>query len=115
MSVRKRGLLLGAALTLAVTATTAAEDENSANYLMPVCRQYDGTASRVIDAFVAGRCIGIIQGIVYRDATVCPPEEARIRQLLRVVVLYIDARPARWHEPYIKLAYEALRAAWPCK
>jgi hypothetical protein len=36
-------------------------------------------------------------------------------QFMRVVVQYIDQRPARLHENFHNLAHEALRAAWPCK
>ena len=28
---------------------------------------------------------------------------------------YIEARPQRMHEPFGKLAFEALTAPWPCK
>jgi Rap1a immunity proteins len=36
-------------------------------------------------------------------------------QSVAVVVKYIEARPQRMHEPFGKLALEALTAAWPCK
>jgi hypothetical protein len=36
-------------------------------------------------------------------------------QAVKVVVAYIDARPARMHERFDRLALEAFRAAWPCK
>jgi hypothetical protein len=35
--------------------------------------------------------------------------------MVLVVVKYIDERPERMHERFTKLAYEALKAAWPCK
>jgi hypothetical protein len=38
MSIRISGLLLGSALALTVTAASAAEDPNSADYIMPYCR-----------------------------------------------------------------------------
>jgi hypothetical protein len=34
--------------------------------------------------------------------------------MVRVVVAYIEARPARVHEDFRNLALEALREAWPC-
>ena len=36
-------------------------------------------------------------------------------QKIKVVIAYIEARPARLHESFVDLALEALRAAWPCK
>jgi Rap1a immunity proteins len=45
----------------------------------------------------------------------CVPPTATIGQMVRVVVKYIDQRPERLHEQFTVLAYEALKAAWPCK
>jgi hypothetical protein len=44
----------------------------------------------------------------------CPPKGSDRAQSIRVVVQYIDSRPARLHENFPDLAQEALRAAWPC-
>jgi hypothetical protein len=41
--------------------------------------------------------------------------EAINSQAVRIVVQFIDARPARLHERFTLLALEALTAAWPCK
>jgi Rap1a immunity proteins len=35
--------------------------------------------------------------------------------MILTVIKYIDARPQRMNERFAKLAYEALKAAWPCK
>jgi hypothetical protein len=43
------------------------------------------------------------------------PDGVTTGQEVRVVIAYIDARPARMHEDFRSLALEALRAAWPCK
>jgi hypothetical protein len=45
----------------------------------------------------------------------CPPVGANQGQAIRVVIAYIDQRPARMHEPFVALALEALRASWPCR
>jgi hypothetical protein len=109
----KTGLLFGVALALAVTAAQAAENPYSANYLMPGCRDY---LRRNNDGFfMQGRCAGLIEGLLYLDNFTCPPKEVIMGQKIRVVVAYIDARPARMHEDFYELALEALRAAWPCK
>jgi Rap1a immunity proteins len=49
------------------------------------------------------------------DDSECRPAGVTIAQEVRVVVVYIDARPARMHEPFKMLVVEALRAAWPCR
>jgi hypothetical protein len=43
------------------------------------------------------------------------PNEVTLGQMVRVVVAYIDARPAQLHEDFVQLALEALRTAWPCR
>jgi hypothetical protein len=42
------------------------------------------------------------------------PDRVTVGQEVRVVVAYIEARPARMHENFVGLAYEAVRPAWPC-
>jgi hypothetical protein len=48
------------------------------------------------------------------DKFICLPPVTR-QQMVRVVVQYIDNRPARMHERFVILAAEAMTAAWPCK
>jgi hypothetical protein len=43
------------------------------------------------------------------------PYGPTIDQFVKVVVAYIEARPARMHEQFEGLTIEALRAAWPCR
>jgi Rap1a immunity proteins len=62
-----------------------------------------------------GRCNGFVSAIALTDLGVCVPAQATIDQMVRVVVRYVGARPARAHEFFATLAQEALRAAWPCK
>jgi hypothetical protein len=61
----------------------------------------------------AGGCIGTAAGIVYADPNICAPEGWTLEQAVHVIVKYIDDQPARLHEPFVRLAAEALRAAWP--
>jgi hypothetical protein len=88
-------------------------ESDSANYVMPGCRNYISENPRSGDIFKTGLCWGLISGLTYDDA--CQPSAATQRQAVSVVVQYIDARPARMHEDFRKLALEALVAAWPCK
>jgi Rap1a immunity proteins len=119
MSVRKRTWTIlggGVALALTVTAAGAAEeDRDSANFRLPLCRGFLNHSGANI--LLQGACAGVIEGMVFLGKYQCVdvPDEVTIAQAVRVVVAYIDARPARMHEPFKKLAIEALRAAWPCK
>jgi hypothetical protein len=114
-TMTKSGLLLAAALALTVTAGAAEEDRDSANFMLPACRGFLNHSGANI--LFQGRCAGVIEGMVYLGKSQCVdvPGEATVTQAVSVVVAYIDARPARMHESFNKLAIEALRAAWPCK
>lgn len=96
-------------------------DLDSANYVMPGCRQAIApppdkpTVNMLIGETL---CTGMVWGvwdIAENRKWVCSPGRAIITQGVRVVVQYIDARPARMDEQFPALALEALRAAWPCR
>jgi hypothetical protein len=120
--------LFGMALALTVTAVQAEADKNSANFVMVGCRSYLNSFGA--DPYREGHCVGFIDatitiggGFKFAPAAaaaapfVClnVPAGATLAQGVRIVVAYIEARPARMHEPFIGLALEALRDAWPCK
>jgi Rap1a immunity proteins len=86
----------------------------TANYMMPACRDFAFDTNNT-DAFTRGWCFGIVDALRYADKNSCVPDAATGAQLIRVVVQYIDQRPARLHESFKELATEALRATWPCK
>jgi hypothetical protein len=50
-----------------------------------------------------------------RKSSTCPATGVTHDQVVRVVIAYIDARPARLNEDFMELATEAMVAAWPCK
>jgi hypothetical protein len=124
-----KAILIAAALTLTVTAAMAAEVAVSANAIMPGCRAFVDRSSR--DNLLKGFCVGAVSGVAYvsgqlrlfspltndvrRTLCVNGPSAATNDQLVRVVIAYIEARPARIHETFQELALEALQAAWPCK
>jgi hypothetical protein len=137
MAISNSGFPLAAALALTVAAAQA-EDLHSANYMLPACQAF----VTGMEYGAAGICGGRVSGIVFMGglisgtlSTSIPPSEASsqlagllrigmcintpngvtVAQAARVVVAYIEARPARMHEPFEFLALEALRTAWPCK
>jgi hypothetical protein len=118
------------ALAIIGTAAGAAEDLSSANHMLPACRGF--VEQKSADDFLEqGICAGIVAGIAFsggalrdvsplqdnvrRGLCINRPATATGGQTIRVVIAYIDARPARMHEPFYLLALEALRTAWPCR
>jgi hypothetical protein len=88
--------------------------------LLPACK-----SSALSDAYEQGICLGIIIGVsgmarearAHGDATyLCMdiPSGVTFGQMRRVVVRYIEERPARMHELFRSLSLEAMQAAWPC-
>jgi Rap1a immunity proteins len=106
--------LCAVSILLPVVAPAQA-NPGSATWVMPGCRTYVSDTGWNENGFKAGICTGIVRGISYMDGGgMCTPEAVTQDQRVRVVAHYIDARPARQHESFTKLAVEALRAAWPC-
>jgi hypothetical protein len=123
------GLFVAVALALTVTAAGAAEDNYSANSRLTGCRDFLDQKSNG-DGFARGLCVGVVTTIVdigglfvvsplddksRRALCIDAPAAVTGGQAIRVVVAYIEARPARMHEPFPVLALEALQAAWPCR
>src|SRR5258708_36562087 len=92
-------------------AAFAERDVNSANAVMPGCRDFISPSSEK-KPWEQMYCAGLIAGLHYAS---CSPGSATTNQVARVVIQYIDARPARMHEDFRGLALEAMKAAWPCK
>jgi hypothetical protein len=93
----------------------AKEDFNSANHIMPGCREFLVPNSQK-EAWLQAFCVGNISGIAYMIEDSCIPFGSVTQdQIVRVVVQYIDSRPTRMHEAFGKLALEAMRDGWPCK
>lgn len=107
-----------AAILIALTPASVADDDHTANTLLPACKRYlasfDGNVISVNNWFGMGRCIGILEGLNYIPLH-CAPDGVMNPQVVRVVVKYIEEQPARWHEDFRTLAAEAMLLAWPCK
>jgi hypothetical protein len=106
---------LAVAILLALTMPASAQ--SSANEMLSGCKGLIGDKTPPLrEALRQGRCAGYVAGLVYaRSVFLCVPEGATPEQGVRVVIKYIEARPERMHEPFGKLALEALEEAWPCK
>jgi hypothetical protein len=114
-----RAIALIAAMAVHCGAVFGQEEiGTSANAVMPGCRNFL-VGPYPTNASIAGaRCGGLVEGIAYGASAgrfVCAPPTATVGQTVRVVMKYIEDQPERLHENFKLLAYEALRAAWPCK
>lgn len=106
-------LFVAALCAAMVLSTQLAHSGDSANEVMPGCRDQVSQAGRRVSD--AAYCLGLVVGIAWAHQSICIPVGAQYGQLVRVVVKYIDDRPQRLHEFFPRLALEALSTAWPCK
>jgi hypothetical protein len=122
VSTRGAGRLVAVACFMASTGATGAHSEtdtNSANLIMPACEGFLAHNDHdLLSAYRQGICAGEVQGVwatANAVGRVCSPPQATVGQAVLVVMRFINARPARMHEPFSLLALEALTTAWPCK
>jgi hypothetical protein len=127
-----KSILTGGLMALTITTVGAAEvGQDSANFVLPGCKEsVNHGPSRYPDAeFRCGIEVGGLLGTAEYERRsgnrVAPfgsqkplcadvPRGVTTEQAMRVVISYIEARPQRLHEPFIDLAIEAFRDAWPC-
>jgi hypothetical protein len=106
--------IIGAAM-LAVFG--AAEQDFSANRWLPYCKSFI-TPVRAPDANLGSSypsyCAGEVEGLAFASCARVPPD-VTASQAVRVVVRYIEQRPQRMHESFLKLAPAALINARPCR
>ena len=114
------------ALALSVMMTGAAEvDTESANYVLPGCKALLAITEgrEMLDtsrALGAGYCMGVLKTLpeIYFGRDKCSiqfPEVFSVQQMTLIVVRYIEAHPERMNMPFLILAEDALRDAWPCR
>ena len=66
----------------------------------------------------AGECLAVyamlnVSQALTEPLKACPPADTQPEQGVRAVVAYIEKRPKRGREDFMRLALEALRASWP--
>jgi hypothetical protein len=89
--------------------------DSSANDVMPGGRDTLRNGGDQ-DLLLMGMCIGAVRTMLHFGSALgsCAPAAASVSRTIRVVVYYIDQRPARLHERFEDLALEALQQEWPC-
>ena len=113
-------LPIALALSTAPCLAQGEADIRSTSWIAPGCRAIvaDQTETSPLKAGVCGGSVATLMFVgdalppPYR---VCPPGDATLDQAVRIVVDHFEARPTRWHEPFVVLALEGLSAAWPCR
>lgn len=111
-------VLVVSAGAIASGQASVAVDPQSAMVMLGPCRdlsQLPPVTQQRSSPVEMGECAGIIDTIIYFDASICTPTGSTFKQGALVVVDYLSKRPARLHENFKDLALEALRAAWPCR
>jgi hypothetical protein len=109
-----RVMLAAACIAMLSPREAGAElDVASANHVMQGHRQFVAQANYEI--YLQRKCVGAVDAVMDYGDGICPPRGSKMGQGVRVVVTYIDSKPARLHENFNKLALEALRNAWPCR
>jgi len=87
-------VMLAAACVAMLTTTGHAQQPDSANYVMRGCRPAVERNNHS-EILLQGMCMGAVKAIAELDAGVCSPRGSTSGQAIRVVIAYIDARPAR--------------------
>lgn len=120
------------AMLAATIATAAAEvSAETAQEMMGNCKpiaeaRVEADTISYVQDHDSGMCwgaFGVIQDMLIwraergtgRLLRVCAPADGRRGQLIGVFVEYARRNPARWHEPFGRMAVDALREAFPCK
>src|SRR5262245_50711746 len=101
--------------------SVAQHDRRSAKAVIPACQAWLATTDGrgrmpgIFEIRDQGYCIGVIEGLMLADSESCPPSPVTLAQAVRVVLSYIETRPAQMHEDFKLLSIQAMRAAWPCR
>lgn len=90
-------------------------EPDSAKSALSGCRDYVSGNAKNDDPFKSGFCLGSISSLSYKSKEICLLPGVTQAEAVRAVVQYIDAQPSRINEDFRKLAFEALKAAWPCE
>ena len=124
-----RSILVGALVTLTVTAA-GAQNTKTASDVLPYCKLSPKEALTIdTNAREYGYCLGALDGPVvgrlrrlndrgYSSDPGCfdVPEQAFIeRETLKVVIMYAENHQGELTQPFVQVAASALREAWPCK
>jgi Rap1a immunity proteins len=116
----KTAAVLGIALAIATGATIAAEDRESANFMLPGCRTFVSGHRTISEGYGVGACFGEFMVLAWAgralppELAYCLPERVTTGQMAQIVIRDLEKRPEVWHKDFIELAADALHRAFPC-
>jgi hypothetical protein len=107
-------------LAVATAPATAAEDRESANFMLPACKTFVSGRATLAQAYGVGVCFGEFTvlaavGSALPDQAFCLPERVTLGQMAQIVIRDLEKKPERWHENFVSLAIDALHRAFPCR
>lgn len=118
-------LLVVACCLVAVTARTQTAAEMLSSCRPVAKADISGDYAAFTQNFETGQCWGafsVIQqtarwGKADQDRLlgVCAPAKSRLSQFIAVFVHYAENHPERLHEDFVRIAYDSLREAFPCR
>lgn len=97
-----------------------AQTTQDGNYLLGSCqitiKQMDEKSFRpdILEAWRDGLCSGLVAGVMYSSAFVCPADNVPPGQAVRVVVKFLQDHPEKLNWAGVRLAQVALADAFPC-
>ena len=110
MDMKRLAFVSAVSLLLSISAPVMAEEDlssaastHSANFLLSCCKQAmnlteHSPSPSVGDALLIGFCHGMVDAL--SQLSPCIPNGVTNQQVVRVVVAYIEAHPARMHERF---------------
>jgi len=103
-------LLLAPIAILASSFSAIAEDIESGNFWLMLCKN----ESTFCTGYVAA--MAHMQGLYRQNINAIgrPPKGVTVGQNLKVITRYLEDHPAELHQPFILLAVRALNESFPC-
>ena len=117
-------LIVAVSLFMIFPTIAAAVHYSDGNLLHETCNEaialFDSRGET--DAFKAGSCFGYIRAandmyeimVINSNRTICIPSGISGKQLIRIVVKYLNDHPEKLHNPASLLVYEAFQESFPC-
>jgi hypothetical protein len=110
----KQAMVAFIAMLLLPTPSQAQQGPNDSfgtDFMLPACQ----SVMRNSGLYPAGLCLGLVRGMLFSAPDICPPQRSNLNQAVAVVIRYVEQRPGRWHESFMRLAYDGLLEAFPCR
>jgi len=107
-------------LAPSIAVEQSTENIKDGNHLLRRCKEAAVAVERASwkdshEAFDAGFCHGIIEGVVYTSNASCVPDDGTADQMARVVIKFLQDNPEKLNLNDAVLVELALSKAFPCQ